>query len=292
MIRNKFKFFKQKTSFKNAFAFLSGALSLISLAWIGDLIFFCFYKPDEFILSALLYAIAAFCTCSLLTAVLAFNYIHIRDLSSTNDLPKAKVLIMAVSPISSGYQIRESGGVFTLYQRPIDGQQEHWIEKAQFSGSLQKDITMLDTYRLNWQQTLRALKANIGELEQIVLVPSEQLRERMYDEERQIDIYKRWLAQYGKDPYAPETNFKVTIHKEAVNKDNMRQYYGAFAHEIDLARLQCHDEKKIRIDITGGQVPASIGGSLATLHNNCAMQYVNNDKVVNNYRAEIKQVRA
>lgn len=293
MIRNRLKFFQQKISSKNAGVFLSGTLSLVSLAWIGDQSFFYFYNKEQFILSALVYAIVAFFAFSTLTAFLAFDYIRVRDLSSTNDLPKAEILIMAVSPISFGYQIREHGGVFTLYQRQVDEQQQvHWIEKAQFSGTLQKDITMLDNYRLNWQQTLRALKANIGGLQQAVLVPSEQLREHMYDEVKQIHIYQRWLAQYGKDPHAPENNFIVTIHKEAVNKDNMRQYYDAFDYEIDLARLQCHDEKKIRVDVTGGQVTASIGGSLATLHNNCAMQYINNDKVVNNYSAGIKQVQA
>ena len=72
----------------------------------------------------------------------------------------------------------------------------------------------------------------------------------------------------------------------------MDDYYTAFDEQIDIAADNGTDDKHIIVDITGGQVPASIGGSLATLHNNCTMQYVNDKGSIKVYDAGIEQVNA
>jgi hypothetical protein len=289
MIHSPKKFFLQKMSRTNFAIFLFGTLSLLALAWLGDQSYFWVYGKPDYMPSALIGSLVVFLLGSFITAFFAFDFVKVRDLSTKENTQPAEVLIMAVSPLQR-FKIANDDGVFKLFKStPAEGTTQ-WTSVLTFTGNLDADIAALDAHKLNWQQQLRALRPHKGTIQKVVLVASEEVRSYKFDNGKtHLATLMEWLALYGQDPHAPDVQFTVRACTHSVNKDKMGDYYEAFDHEIDQAVLT-HDNKKVVIDVTGGQAVASIGGSLATLHNNCVMQYVNNNGEVKYYDAYIKQV--
>lgn len=296
--------FIQKISTQNALTFVIGTITLIALAWLGDQSYFLFYDHTQFKLSATLYSLTVFLLGSLIIAILAFDFVKVRSLSTgPNKKTNIRVLIAAVSTLPS-YENMKPSDKLSLKEIEKNGIKKFILykgdeEKLTFTDNINQDIQMLDQLnedsgiKLNWQQTLRCIKPHITTLEKVVLIYSEQMKENKIDDLTELETMIKWLSRYANNPCGSNNSssrFTVVGHHKAVNKDEMDDYYDAFNDQINSALAQKVNGKQIIVDVTGGQVPASIGASLSTLHNLCMMQYVNTDGDEITYNAEIIRV--
>tara|TARA_B100001094_G_scaffold311560_1_gene347339 strand:+ start:768 stop:1697 length:930 start_codon:yes stop_codon:yes gene_type:complete len=210
---------------------------------------------------------------------------HLEELGQKTRQPK--VIIMICSPLDSSNMklIMQRNGQFGYYLKYNDKESQ-----INFKGELEQDINLIDEYfktekgYINWQQTLRGLNGQTDNLEKIILVHSQEMEIKTHGG-RDIDRLKAWLESYNQDT---KTQFNVKAHDTPVNKDSIKEYYRAF-DKIIQTESQNYDERDIVLNITGGQIPASVAGSLATLHNNVIMQYINNAGHCNTYEMTLKE---
>ncbi|WP_046004203.1 hypothetical protein [Pseudoalteromonas rubra] len=296
------KFYHQKVTLKNLTSFLCGLLALVCLAWLGDQSYFYITRftlgkphPDW---DSVAWWVALFGVClgSLLTAYLSFNFVKVRHLQSSSAKGTYKALLLTTSPADARdnqWQIVKHQGVFKLFQ--VDPKTKQTVEKFPFSGYLTDDIALFTEkkVRCSWQQVLRALRNHKNNVEQIYLVVTEEMHKLKYhcgdQTQSEAQCLRDWIAFYFNDALQ-ET--QVSLHRRPVSANEMQDYYHAFDELIDTL-TGTYQDKEILIDITGGRVPASLGGCLATLHNNCRMQYIDaiaQPSKVHIYDATIKQI--
>ncbi len=133
--------------------------------------------------------------------------------------------------------------------------------------SLKADIDLLSANKIrwNWQQLMRALLSQDGsQLQCIYLLGSTSPHGAGSFE--WLDHCKALIENYFKQVQI--------IKKEVSDFENLEELVELINSIIHEAKNNAIDERKIIVDVTGGQKTASIAAALVTLHNRVTFQYV------------------
>ncbi len=301
--------FTQFIECKSVVLFLLGLIIVAFSGWMGDIVY-AFYRlclhdelSDDADANALFLAIGIIALASIATLYLSVNTIKVRHLkqdTGSNKRNKCQAIILCCSPIDNRPVQNKQGIVLAEQHRtkilPSTTNQtfsywENGKEIFQFSSSINQAISQLSektNYPVNWQQQLRAI-AQKDSLEKIYLIGSHEMAAKWQDNTTDLSRFRAFLQSFFHNDDHNRTQVEVIAEHETANKDNMNDYYRIIEKCIHRAEKHAIDNEFIIVDVTGGQVPASIGGSLATLHNEVGIQYVNNDAEVTSYNVNIEE---
>jgi hypothetical protein len=292
--------FKQFIGMKSIFLFLLGMTIVTFSGWLGD-IAYAFYREcisgeihkgaDGW---AFLRALVIVFIASSLSLYLGVNAIKVRHLHQdkySDKRDKCQAIIFCCSPLDPREKICESQKTKITKSKEngrfvISAAGE---EKLTFTSSISEAITQLDDIgiQVKWQQQLRGLE-NKHQLEQIYIVGSHEMASKWEDNSTDLVRFKAFIESFYLSNDENRPKVEVVIATETANKDSMSDYYKVINHCIKQAEKAGISNEKIIVDVTSGQVPASIAGSLATLHNDAGIQYVNNDGITTSYNVEVE----
>ena len=133
--------------------------------------------------------------------------------------------------------------------------------------SLKEDIELLSANKIrwNWQQLMRALLSQDRSQPQCVYLLGSTNPHGAGSFEW-LDHCKALIENYFKQVQI--------IKKEVSDFENLEELVELINSIIHEARNNAIDERKIIVDVTGGQKTASIAAALVTLHNRVTFQYV------------------
>ncbi|AZZ97525.1 CRISPR-associated protein Csx16 [Pseudoalteromonas sp. R3] len=288
------RFYLQSLSVRRLTAFMFAMISLICIAWLGDQSYFLYQQlatpatTAAFDSQASIVSLLILLISSALSAYLGFSFIKVRHLNRTHALPRCEALILTASPLGGGYRL-------TFNDRQCELSHPDGAESLTLTSNLAHDIEAITRFKtqhgirapFNWQQALRAILAHHPTLRHVVLICSEQLHISQDGKTPHAELLAALLRHY-----VDREHCQVEVARGRLDKDSIASYYTEIEHQINRLQALGISERAICIDNTAGQVPASMGACLATLHNQCHVQYFNNQGIPQSYQVTFKQIDA
>ncbi|MCB1244336.1 MAG: hypothetical protein AB7I98_08265 [Verrucomicrobiales bacterium] len=188
--------------------------------------------------------------------------LHLRE-GDTGEAIEALILFVSVPTPGIQWQFEEVGqaahhAIVTLR----DGR----AVVLRGGGNPREDIEALNGGLWNWQQLLRAIVGHPS-LKHLILLGSHT--------EKGSFVHLESCARFLK-PYLPK-DCELALHEEPLDFTKFNDLVDAL-RGILFKKLDRLSKSRIAIDVTGGQVTASVAGAAATMNLDCVFQYVNTNE--------------